>query len=494
MDFTLALAHFCEVHGPTSILCTQLSPVDCGACFPPGVSTPPGSDDVSRDPAELGSGRTTTNVGVGVGAGSNSSGAGPIFHGRSAAPLLSPFDSPPASPRSSGGNMSSYNPYFPDHRAGLHSARSSSSRFSVGEDLDTESCDNCMFFVPKPLSEQLPDGAPGSPTKDGKGWHGSPVLRTTHSILALGAPVDAFERRQRDKSKERRTRTSSSSSSNSSSVVAAPMDDDGDDDDDIPDPLATSSSSTPSTPSAISGTSSPNYPPNSHTHMLTYVTTKQPLSQTSYSFLRRACIRTLSNETLPKGSPSGPLYFGDPHAGYTVAYVFRVPDPRARGKRRIYALLALGGRDSWRVSKVYVKLTKVFESIAGQIVSMADRVIERELSPSPTDGALAPLTPPLLSTSLPSATAEPLSLAAAASARDRPAKSATTSPTTKYARFNSASSFLTGKRIDPDGHPRLPQDVMKAKSLAEIVGNENFFVELHMKFCLVLHTLVKDFA
>jgi hypothetical protein len=98
---------------------------------------------------------------------------------------------------------------------------------------------------------------------------------------------------------------------------------------------------------------------------------------------------------LPKGSPSGPLYFGDPHAGYTIAYVFRVPDPRARGKRRMYALLALGGRDSWRVSKVMVMITKVFESIASQIISMADKVIEKEFTPPPPENGLS--TPPLSS-------------------------------------------------------------------------------------------------
>jgi hypothetical protein len=317
-----------------------------------------------------------------------------------------------------------------------------------------------MFLVPKAMSERLPDGAPGSPIKDGKGGHhGSPVLRTTQAITARGAPADFFERRERSTSRKREAATPT-------------------DEDDIPNPLLTTTASTPSSLSADSA------PPTSHSHTLTYVTTKQPLSQASYSFLRRACIRTLSNETLPKGSPSGPLFFGDPHAGYTIAYVFRVPDPRARGKRRMYALLALGGRDSWRVSKVYVMLTKVFESIASQIIAMADKVIEREFSPVPT----SPYDLASLSSSLPTN-----ELTSPPSAKERVVKSATTSPTMKHAtRFNNTSSFLTGKRVDPDGHPRLPHEVMKAKGLAEIVGKEGVFVDLHARFCVVLSSLVRE--
>lgn len=377
------------------------------------------------------------------------------------APLLSPFDSPPASP------AGKTNPYFPDHHAPTHksrSARSSVSRYSAasgsGSDTDTESCDNCMFLVPKAVGERLPEGAPGSPVKDGKGQHGSPVLRTTQAITARGAPGDFVEGSHH----HRRNDILSSA-------------------EDLSDPLATSDSMPSSTSSA---TSPQPYPPTTHTHKLSYITTKQPLSPISYSFLRRACIRTLSNETLPKGSPSGPLFFGDPHAGYTIAYVFRVPDPRARGKRRMYALLALGGRDAWRVSKVYVHLTKIFESIANQIIAMADAVISRETQQSP--GALENLAP--LSSSLPPPT-EPLS---PVPAKERAVKSATTSPTVKNRRFDNTSSFLTGKRVDPDGHPRLPSDMMKAKGLAEIVGKEDFFVELHARFCVVLSSLVKEMA
>jgi hypothetical protein len=146
----------------------------------------------------------------------------------------------------------------------------------------------------------------------------------------------------------------------------------------------------------------------------------------------------------------------------------------------MYALLALGGRDAWRVSKVYVQLTKIFESIASQIIAMADAVLSRE-TPLENFGPL--------SSSLPGA--EPMS---PIPTKERAVKSATTSPTIKNRRFDNTSSFLTGKRVDPDGHPRLPSDMMKAKGLAEIVGKESFFVELHARFCVVLSSLVKEMA
>lgn len=36
--------------------------------------------------------------------------------------------------------------------------------------------------------------------------------------------------------------------------------------------------------------------------------------------------------------------------------------------------------------------------------------------------------------------------------------------------------------------------MMKAKSLIEIVGMENFFVELHGLFCGLLHYLINQFG
>ena len=74
-----------------------------------------------------------------------------------------------------------------------------------------------------------------------------------------------------------------------------------------------------------------------------YITTRHPKSQTRYSVLRTAVVRALSSELIP--SRTGPVLFGDAHNGYTIAYVFAIDDPEARGGkregRRWYSFLAL---------------------------------------------------------------------------------------------------------------------------------------------------------
>ena len=294
------------------------------------------------------------------------------------------------------------------------------------------------------MREKLPNGAPGSPIRDGKGRHGCPILRTTQPILAQGAAGQS------------------------------------DDEEDSPqlsskNPFLQPGDASPDSAAVPSVGSSQPASRSMHPHLLQFVTAHQPTSPAAYSLLRRSCIRTLSCENLPRGSPSGPLYFGDPIAGYTIAYVFRLPDPRARGRRRTYALIALGGRDSWRVSTAMVHITKVFESIAGQIVSMADQVLERESmlgGPMELRSPMPGMMTPPLSTSAPAAAKKDDD--ALDKARSR---STATSPVSRN--ISDVSSFLSAKKVDPDGYPRVSRELMRAKGLAEIVGKENFFVELH---------------
>ena len=79
------------------------------------------------------------------------------------------------------------------------------------------------------------------------------------------------------------------------------------------------------------------------------------------------------------------------------------------------------------------------------------------------------------------------------------AKSSANSPVTTPVSNNQrvisdVSSFLAAKKVDPDGYPRFSKDLMRAKGLAEIVGKENFFVELHAQFCVILANLVKELS
>jgi hypothetical protein len=469
----ISLAHFCELHGPTSILCTQLNPVSCPTCFPCPTLPPPPAEDLTRNSSI--SSLFWESPGT------------PVYH--TTAPLLySPFDSPPTSPHSSN---SSYNPYFGEYLPSA-SSRSSFGRPSFSSDYDFESCDSCSYLVPQGVSDRLPDGAPGSPTKDGKGRHGTPVLRTTQPITAYG-PAEYEDEEDEEEEEEQHP----------------DHDHDHDHEDettdtyfhernslDMADPLSHASSSPDSVVNSARSSAS-SFLPQTHTHTLTYVTTRQPTSPVSYSLLRRSCIRTLSCETLPRSAPNGPLYFGDPVAGYTIAYVFRLKDPSARGRRRTYALIAMGGRDSWRVSTAYVAVTRFFERIAQEIVAMADRVLEKEAASRPS--ASSGIETPPLSTSLPMPSSAESSTSPEKTKDGRTTKSAATSPTSATrstrnaeqmsSRLSDVSSFLSAKRVDTEGFPRVSRDVTQAKALSEIVGNERIFVELHQRFVLLLGRL-----
>ncbi|KAJ4332882.1 hypothetical protein N0V87_008012 [Didymella glomerata] len=423
MDFTISLAHFCEVHGPTSIICTQASTAPCGSCNP--CVTPPTDEPHSA----------YANYGL------YDQPSSSLKLGRT--PKLSPFETPPTSPRSP-----SHNPYFPS----LSSSDSSfgGRRPSSTFDSDSDSCENCQMVVPKKFCDKLPNGAPGSPSKDGRGRNGSPVLRSSQNYPVRG-PYLGDDASSTHSSEMSDTEQSKSFESNASSYPSSIP----------PSPLVTSR--------------------NMHTHTLTYISTNQPQSPTTYSSLKRTCMRTLSTEVLPRGNSSGAIMFGDPVAGYTIAYIFRIQDSRARGSIKHYALIAMVGRDCRKATKAMVKVTEVFQGIANRITALAEKV-ERESRPT---SAIAD-TPPLgtSASSLPPMFTSPQKV--------RDISSTASSPTTRN--ITPVSSFLSAKRIDPDGFPRVSRDTTRPKSLAEIVGQENFFVELHRDFCQLLHFLIKHFA
>ncbi|KAI9876623.1 MAG: hypothetical protein M1830_006064 [Pleopsidium flavum] len=289
-------------------------------------------------------------------------------------------------------------------------------------------CTACNFSVPKDLTSQLPFGAPGSPKKDGRSSNGSPVLRSREAVLACDGHHDPPQ----------------------------------DENDHPPHQVHPTQCSLP-----ISITS--NQTTSCHTHTLTYLTTRTSPSPHTYSLLRRASIRTISSELLPRGLSSGPLSFGDPIAGYTIAYVFRVPDPLARGHRRTHALLALAGKDASRAFRASPCVWRAFERIASAIVASAERVARG----SAVDEDARTLNNENNTT---------------ANAKRHPRHQRT---------FTPVSSFLSGRNMDPDGYPisgaslwgRSPQ-----KSLAELVGNEYLFAELHMEFVALLQALGKGFG
>ncbi|KAK8196925.1 vesicle coat protein [Phyllosticta capitalensis] len=434
MDFIISLAHFCEVHGPTSVLCTQITPSACATCHP--CDTPPADDQPSK-PSYFSNSLESLAV--------------PSFS--------SPFETPPTSPRSP---YNPHNPYFP-------TADKAIAGFGHHLGDADDACESCSFLVPKSVTERLPDGAPGSPSKDGK-QNGSPVLRTTQSVMARGPRGSSDDRDTSSESSEEQSQASTSFSRSPTSLTSSPAS-----------PLFSTRSA--------------------HTHTLSYLSTRQPVSPSGYSRLRRTIIRTLSSELIPRGAPSGPIYFGDHVLGYSVAYLFRVPDACARGRRRTYALIALGGRDSCRVSKNIVKITEEFERIANDIVARANKTLEQETSLVSQPHLIRPctsgpgtITPPLSSSGGSNAPPRRASVQVAASRPEvQSPVSATSSPSPPPPRrITPVSSFLTAKKVDPDGYPRVSRELMRNKGLAEMVGKEDYFVDLHAKFCVLLAGLLKE--
>lgn len=191
-----------------------------------------------------------------------------------------------------------------------------------------------------------------------------------------------------------------------------------------------------------------------HNHILTYLSLKGPPNPADYALLRRSSIRTLSCELLPRGLSSGPLCFGDSNAGYTIAYIFRLPDPMARGKRRSYALVALAGKDARRAFRACPIIWRTFDRIATSIYTAAEKFQEEEKRRDEQNNAV-----------------------------NRPGNR----------QYTPVSSFLTGRAVDPDGQLRRPGQV-KARNLTEIVGNPYLFAEIHGSFVALLQQLGSMFG
>lgn len=385
MDFILSLTHFCEVHGPTSIICSQVLPFSCSQCcsrnaevssdetpatsHDTGYSNAPPPPEICRKPSPH-SKRTESPTG------------GPYLKIEDHPNFLKPQQLPADADRLN--------------------------RFGGGEG---DTCASCSLTLPEDVRKKLPPGAPGTLKGDGTGRNGSPVLRSREVVFSCGTSHSDTD----DSAQDSRIHLS------------------------LPDSLQSSS---------IASDSS------CHTHILTYISLRGPPNPSDYALLRRSSIRTLSCELLPRGLSSGPLCFGDSIAGYTIAYIFRLPDPMARGKRRSYALVALAGKDAGRSFRACPVIWRAFGRIASGIVSAAENFQEEE---------------------------------------KRRAEQNNVQNKIVGRTFTPVSSFLTGRTMDPDGHPRRPGPI-RARNLAEIVGNQYIFAELHANFVALLQQLGSMFG
>lgn len=186
-------------------------------------------------------------------------------------------------------------------------------------------------------------------------------------------------------------------------------------------------------------------------HEYIYWTTSSPWAPNTYSILRRSTIRTLSCEQIHRGLTYGALAFTDPVDGYTVAFKFRLKDPYARGSQRHYALIALMGKNPTHEHRSTAIIWRVFEEIARKLMARAENVIQQGKTAGNGRGGRKP----------------PMS----------------------------GSSFLTGRAADPDGFPRRNGGLhIRARGLAEMVGDELIFAHLHREFTCLLQTLGRHFG
>ncbi len=283
--------------------------------------------------------------------------------------------------------------------------------------------------------------------------------------------------------------------------------------------IATSQSSASSSASRLMG---------SHNHYVEYTSTHEPVSANAYCIIRASCLRTLTLETLPRSPAStavntpgigplagstlsttsyfastqhstasvsaaaaaaangGPLFFGDPAAGYTTAHVFRVTDVHARGHKRVYALIALNTHRERMAMKAFGFISSAFNDLATWIQQLADTEAERAAMQADSTATSSPT-----GDSSPSTSTNP-SLAYDLSPHISPP------PTLPSAvADDNSSSFLVAagnglsRRMGPGfaGFGGLGSSTaasLRARGLPEILGKPDFFIDLHAHFVRLL--------
>ena len=468
-DIQLCLAHYCDTHGPTPLMVTEGLRSPCSVCFEdpassagpsrgsgegrPRSSAPTSAPQSQNSAATLNDALRDINIArsVSVPASEQDAQTQRATLRRSAAAAgaaagsTSPLETPPDSPR----------PMFQQPR------RDSSFRRTYDEIVTKKQgpCDNCAMTLPR-RQAGVKGGSDYAPDAQG------PTLRTRTPIERVfgaaghASPPNSQSSSDTDGDREatRRVRNRRAPPPASSRTTSC------------------SSTSTSSERSAY------------HFHYLSYTSTHEPLLADSFSLVRASCLRALSFETLPRApstsspttspqpnsSPSfvttqspgsaatgGAIFFGDGMAGYTTAYIFRIPDLHARGHKRVYAFLALSTHKERLAMKTFAMISAAFRDLATWIQQLAEAEAERARESSPLGGVLhnggaVPPTPP--------------SAFESSAAVDR-----------------SGSSFLTGgsgftRRMGgPGGASSL-----KARGLAELVGQPDFFIELHGKFVRLL--------
>jgi len=424
---------------------TEGLPVGCTSCFEDGLSTRrPSTGSRSLNPSDglAGIARRSSRTTSASSDQENGAALGTQTTGIIKTPTSPSTETPPTSPRV----------------AALQTRLSGSRReSSFGRTYDENDkkraipCENCALTLPR----RTKDESEG----DGGALHNSgPILRTRKAFERVAVSIPALVA---GPSPPKSDFSESDDPEMGTDTVIAPE----------PRREASSIQRTDTSSSSSSFAST------SHSHYQDYTSTHEPLAPASFSIVRQSCLRTLSCETLPPSStqyssptsPSpftnnpfstgptgstssgGPIFFGDALAGYTTAYIFRIPDPSARGRRRVYALMALSTHRERLAMQTFSFLSTAFRELAAWIQALAEAELDRQ---------------------------EELSRAADRSPGGSAsvARSATGSTPT--------SSFLSGRSRGPDG--KAGGMNLRARGLADLVGLPDFFIELHTHFVRLL--------
>lgn len=512
----LCLAHYCDVHGPTPLMVTEGLPIPCSACYEdmPYATDRPNSSS-STPTSTLQSGASISEALRRLNLDSKRSASAPASEQdepmnrtalRRATQVASgsAVDTPPVSPR--------YPSETPHTTAGGHGRRESSYRRTYDETTTKRAgpCENCAMTLPKRQERSRGAGGGGGGQSDNET---GPILRTrapyARAYGSGGIPGDA-------------------SPPNSTSTAS----DDDYEEDHHHAPRRPSHRRTGTVTSTTSrssaSSSSATVHAGQHTHWLNYTSTHEPVVPSSFSIVRASCIRTLSFETLPRGtamsasggngngngsgsgsgnsnsmpalaSPStpgfvtthspgaaasgGPIFFGDPGAGYTTAYIFRIPDVHARGHKRVYAFLALSTHRERLAMKTFTFISTAFRELAAWIQGLAEAEAERYSSE-----ANSPLSAGAMyggGGAGPGAGPSSSLLGGGGGMTPQGRSSQSMESTTGSGFLSSGMGGLSRRMGGGYGYGGSGV-ALKARGLPELVGLPDFFLELHQRFVQLL--------
>ncbi len=436
----LCLAHYCDLHGPTPLMVTEGLPTPCTTCFEESAHPdgPPRSIPVNDDPSSNGrKGKLPRSASLAEADHDAKSRPAGLHSSSPNSPTAAGavLETPPDSPR----------PMFQQPRLENNFRRTYDETVTKKQGP----CDNCAMTLPR-RQNPTPDPTSSAPTLRTR----APAERVYGSPAQAGSPRSQTSSDDGDPPRRSRNRNNAQSVSSRN----------------------TSCSSTSTTSDRTS----------CHIHYVDYTSTHEPLMANSFSLIRASCLRALSFETLPRApstsTPSsspmmsnypsftttqsagsaatgGPIFFGDAVAGYTTAYIFRIADVHARGHKRVYAFLALSTHKERLAMKSFSVISSAFRDLANWIQQLAEAEAERAAETS--QGAMQG----------PGDYSQPTApVYDAQAAVDR-----------------SGSSFLTGgssfmRRMG--GGSGVSS--LKARGLAELVGQPDFFIELHKRFVQLL--------